>query len=253
MGKYLDRLFHRATERRWREAAQTAKSADWRDLRKLRDQARGLRQQLDQLILTADERLNCPDVGSTRFFRPQRTDWSWRPDLWRGPLQRFGQSSVSRKTPLDDQVKLFHDCATSEITFRQIRNRQAGDLAPFGLSLEVFGFDGSFLSLSAELPSESTSGMTRSHLMRLDASVEAERPVEVIARLNIQHGPNTEQIGHHFSTDSPEVSIEFDLAYANLNENRISKVWLDLIFQSPEMNRLVVRDLTLCRHFRAEL
>ena len=50
-----------------------------------------------------------------------------------------------------------------------------------------------------------------------------------------------------------EVRVEFDLAYSRLNEKRIEKIWLDLIFEAPDMNQVVLRDLTFARHRRAAL
>ncbi|MGI9370572.1 MAG: DUF6478 family protein, partial [Ruegeria sp.] len=49
------------------------------------------------------------------------------------------------------------------------------------------------------------------------------------------------------------VGVDFDLAFANLNEQRIEKIWLDLIFSNPQMNHIYLRDVTLCRHHRADL
>ena len=45
--------------------------------------------------------------------------------------------------------------------------------------------------------------------------------------------------------------VEFDLAYSDLNEQRIEKAWIDLIFEGPEMNRVVLRDVNLSRAPRA--
>ena len=47
--------------------------------------------------------------------------------------------------------------------------------------------------------------------------------------------------------------VEFDLAYSKLNEKRVEKAWIDLIFEGPEMNQVVIRDLTFSRRPRAAL
>jgi hypothetical protein len=47
--------------------------------------------------------------------------------------------------------------------------------------------------------------------------------------------------------------VEFDLAYTKMNEKRVDAVWLDLIFEGPEMNQVTIRDLTFSRYPRAEL
>ncbi|MFC3613290.1 DUF6478 family protein [Lutimaribacter marinistellae] len=253
MGKVLDRLFHLRAMQRWRQAASGAGDADLAALRVQRNQARELRAHLDHLVHTADGRLALPRIGSSFFPKPHGTDWSWRPEAWRGPLPVPGLSSVPTKSMLGHEVTLFHDCEFSELTLRQLRNLREADLAPYGLRMDVFKFDGSFLSLVIDLPPEAARGMTRSHLLRVDTIIETEKPLEIFARLNIRHGPNTEQIVRELPLNEQEVKVEFDLAYSRLNEKRIEKVWLDLIFEAPEMNQVVIRDLTFCRHRRAAL
>ncbi len=148
---------------------------------------------------------------------------------------------------------MFHDCRISELTFRQIRNTREEDLAPYGLRMDVFRFDGSFLSLAIDLPPEAVAGLQRRHLMRLSMVIEMEQPLEIFARLNVKHGPNTEQIVRELPLNEVEVMVEFDLAYTNMNEKRVERAWIDLIFESPEMNQIVLRDLTVARRPRAEV
>ncbi len=253
MGKLLDRYLQRKVLTRWRDAAQRADQASLSELRRQRDDARQLRKQLDLLTRAADGRLVQPMIGSDQFPRPLGTDWSWRPNLWKLPSDRKGLASVPRKARMDEQMTLFHDCDQSEIAMQQVRNRRDKDLAPFSMAIEVFDFQGSFLSLSVELPADAATNLTGQHLMRVDTVVESERPAVVFARLNIQHGPNTEQVLRQLDLSRPEAAVEFDLAHLHLNERRIEKLWLDLILEQPAMNRVILRDLTFCRHHRADL
>lgn len=253
MGSILNRLIHARALRRWRRAAHSAADVALPVLRQDRSEARELRAQLDRLIHVADGRLALPKIGTSYFPKPHGTDWSWRPALWRGPLPRPGISSVQPKTRIGTEISVFHDCGTAEITLRQIRNTRESDLAAFGLRMDVFNFDGTFLSLVIDLPPEAVRGMTRDQLLRLSCIIEAERPLEIFARLNIKHGPNTEQLVREMPMEQSEAMIEFDLAYTKLNEKRIESAWLDLIFEAPEMNQVTLRDLTLARHPRAAL
>jgi hypothetical protein len=50
-----------------------------------------------------------------------------------------------------------------------------------------------------------------------------------------------------------EVMVEFDLAYSKMNEKRVERLWVDLIFEGPEMNQVILRDVTFSRRPRAEL
>ncbi|MBT8168591.1 DUF6478 family protein [Falsiruegeria litorea] len=253
MSRVLDRMFHMRALSRWRRAARAAGQSNLSVLRTQRNQARDLRTHLDRLIHVADGRLALPKIGSSFFPKPHGTDWSWRSELWRGPLPVPGLSSVPTKSTLGGEVQLFHDCEYSELTLRQLRNTREADLAPYGLRMDVFKFDGSFLSLVIDLPAEAAVGMTRAHLLRVDTIIETEKPLEIFARLNIKHGPNTEQIVRELPLSEKDVMVEFDLAYSRLNEKRIEKIWLDLIFEAPDMNQVVLRDLTFCRHRRAAL
>ncbi|MBE1285133.1 MAG: hypothetical protein GJ676_17610 [Rhodobacteraceae bacterium] len=253
MGRFLDALLHRRTLGRWRAAASGAENADLTSLRTQRNHARSLRTHLDQLIHVADGRLALPVIGTSYFPRPHGTDWAWRPELWRGPLPVPGLSSVPTKSMLGNEVTLFHDCDFSELTLRQLRNTREEDLAAYGLRMDVFKFDGSFLSLVVDLPDDATHGLTRAHLLRVDTIIEAEKPLEIFARLNIKHGPNTEQMVRELPLNEKDVMVEFDLAYSRLNEKRIEKIWLDLIFEAPDMNQVILRDLTFARHRRAAI
>ena len=46
---------------------------------------------------------------------------------------------------------------------------------------------------------------------------------------------------------------EFDLAYADLNDKRIERAWVDLILNDASMTRIVIRDVVVSRRPRAEL
>ena len=221
-------------------------------LRSERAQARKLRYHLNELISVADNRLALPMIGSNAFSKPHGTDWAWRPSIWREPLAVPGRSSVLSKAKLGEELTLFHDCQQSELTLRQVRNTREADLAPFGLRMDVFNFDGSFLSLVLDLPSDAVAGLQRRHLIRMDTIVEMEKPLEIFVRLNIKHGPNTEQIVRELPLHEEEIMVEFDLGYSNLNEKRIDGGWIDIIFENPQMSQVTLRDLTLSRRPRAE-
>lgn len=119
--------------------------------------------------------------------------------------------------------------------------------------MDVFKFDGSFLSLVIDMPKASIAGLKKDHVIRIDTIVEVEKPIEIFARLNIKHGPNTEQFVRELPLYEENVMVEFDLAYSNLNEKRVEKAWLDIIFEGPEMNQVTLRDLTFSRRLRAAI
>jgi hypothetical protein len=117
--------------------------------------------------------------------------------------------------------------------------------------MDVFRFDGSFLSLVVDLPHDAIKGLRKNHLICMNTIVETEKELEIFARLNIKHGPNTEQIICELPLTQDDTTVEFDLAYTNLNEKRVDSAWVDLIFEGPEMNQVTLRDMTFSRRPRA--
>jgi hypothetical protein len=250
---FLGRLLHQRTMRRWERIAEQAARMRLSELRQVRLRALQLRALLDRVVHTADSRLTLPLIGSNAFQKPLHSDWAWRPQLWRGPISPPGVASAETKTSFGEEVTLFHDCRISELTVRQVRNTREADLAPFGLKMDVFNFDGSFLSLVVELPPEGVQGLKRKHLVRMNAVVDTENRLEIFARLNVRHGPNTEQLVRELPLGEDEIMVEFDLAYTKLNEKRVEAAWVDLIFEGAQMNQVVLRDVTFSRRPRAEL
>ena len=249
----ISQLLHRRTLSRWSRTARGAAAAPLAKLRSQASQARKLRHQLDEVIFRAEDRLALPAIGSNTFPKPKNADWAWRPQLWKGALPRVGLVAVDSQTPFGKEATVFHDCRISELTIRQIRNTREADLAPYGVRMDVFKFDGSFLSIAIDLPKEAVAGLKKNHLIRMNTIVETEKPIEIFSRLNLRHGPNTEQIVRELPLAQEDVWVEFDLAYTKLNERRAERMWLDLIFEGPEMNQVIIRDVTFSRAPRADI
>ncbi|MEE9388129.1 MAG: DUF6478 family protein [Paracoccaceae bacterium] len=253
MSRLLNNYFHRRVLRRLNRAMSLARTQDLYALRKTRVRARELRRLVDKILHIADGRLTLPLIGSNAIQKPLHSDWAYRPELWRGPLTPPGIAPAITKTRLGDEVQVFHDCKISEITLRQVRNTHGQDLAPFGLSIDVLKFDGSFLSLVIDLPNSGLDGLKLRHLMRMTLSIDLEQPLEIFARFNVKHGPNNEQLVREIEVIDGHAVVEFDLAYTNLNEKRLERAWVDLIFEGPQMNQIVLRDVTFSRRPRAEI
>lgn len=246
------RRFQRALSR-WRGTARAAESMSLRQLTHAARRARMLRAPLDDVLREADSRLALPRIGSNNFVRPSDVDWSWRPDSFRGELPTSGQSSVQTRTKIGHELTVFHDCPDAQVTVRQFRNTREEDLAPFAVRLDVFEFNGSFLSFSLDLPQDVTQDISPKHLIRMDCIVETESPLEIFARLNLTHGPNTENVVRQLPMDGVHNTIEFDLGYVDFNPVRTEKLWVDLIFEQSQMNQITIRDLTFSRYPRSEM
>ena len=247
------KLLHRFMLRHWKRVSRLSPDAELASLRARRQQARQLSIPLQELITIADSRLAIPRIGSTTFPRPAGTDWAWRPMVWRAGLTKRGLAPALNKAKIGDEIVVFHDCTRSEIAITQQRNRREDDLAPYGLTVETYHFDGSFLSLALDLPDAACVGLQKRHIVQLSALISREAPITIYARLNVKHGPNTEQVMLTLPHENGEISIAFDLAYTQLNEKRTEKMWIDLMFENPAMNNIVIRDLHICRYPRAAI
>ncbi len=246
LAQALDRWCLRRVQGRWTRAGTDAPELDLFELRALRAEARAMRRQIDRLVHAADARLSLPLTDRQEW--PLGTDWIWRPDGWRGPLPDPGEVIAGQASQVSEDLALYHDCPLSEIAFRQLRNTEGR--TPFGLALEVFGFRGNFLSLSLGLPEGAATGLGPRHVLRLDAVIEADRPLRAFARLNLKHSAGLAQQTSDLTQGG---EAEFDLAYAGIGEARIERAWLDLIFNDVAMTRILLRDAVLSRRPRAGL
>ena len=253
LAQLVDQWRLRKVQERWAKAADEAPGMEPFALRSLRAEARAMRRQIDRVIHAADYRLGSPAFGAGLPRMPLGTDWGWRPDVWRGPLPSPGAVAAAGRTAVSDDLALFHDCPLGEVALRQVRNHGDADRAPFGLVVDVFGFQGSFLSLAIGFPPDAVAGLRARHVLRIDALVECDRPLKAYARLNVKHGPNVAQLVQDMPPGGRERLVEFDLAYAGLDEARIEHLWLDLIFNAPALSRITLHDLVASRRPRAEL
>jgi hypothetical protein len=240
----------RRSLRRWDRAAGDVRTMPLSDLRRTARRARALRARLDAVLAGGEARLARRLAPGRAIRRPPGSDWAWRPAAWREPVSPATATGVAISTPLGPDAALHHDCPLSEVTLRQAA---ADALAPHAVEIEVYGFAGSYLSLAVDLPSAAAAGLTRRHILRVEAELSFESPLGVVARLNLLDGPNTEQLLQKLPADGPVSVAEFDLFYAGFGDGRIEKLWLDLIFTDPGMNRIRVGDLTFSRRPRAQL
>jgi len=47
--------------------------------------------------------------------------------------------------------------------------------------------------------------------------------------------------------------VDFDMYYSETDFSAISDIWLDLIIKTPMMNKLVIKDVVVSRHPRADV
>lgn len=250
---FLDRFGLSQTLRRWSRTVEAPGTVSARELSALHGQMRATRDRIDTLAILAETELLQRATGTDGIERPDQCDWAERPAPWCRKLRPRGHVRPGSPHDIGGGVTLFHDASEAEMSLRQ-------DVAPaglhgpaFGLVFEVYRFDGSFLSLVQDLPAAALQGLTLNHYIGVHLRMTREHPVEVYARLNVQHGPNQEQMVRQIDFRDDVGRAEFDLAYSKINEKRIEKAWLDVILEGPEMNRLAIWDMVLLRAPRADI
>ncbi len=244
-GKLLSRQI-----RRWGRKAETC---DANALREMVSQTANLHSEIGDFLAQSKHRLRLKEARNFPTSVPSTATWTWRPDLWTGQLSLGTGEPQGAKITLSQDVTLFHDCPLAEFHYRQFRTDRTNDTAPTGLEFGVFEFDGTFLSLAIDVPDAGCSGLNRNHIVQVDLSLDLEAPIEVFARLNVQHGPNIEQLVQELNGIQSEAKFEYDLAYSNLREKEVERAWLDLIFEKPRMNQVTLRDVIFSKRPRTPL
>ena len=237
----------------WSDLVEKASSMNVGELQSLSNDAERLRELLDRFDQIAEAK-----SGSTRQIDVPdglvgHVEWMGRPNFWLGKVAKTGLTEPESGVALGDGVKLFHDCALREISLRQEQNPKMPNLPPFGLAMDVMRFEGSFLSLVLELPEGVLSGLSRTHVLTVNFDTNSDRPVGIYVRLNLQCGPNTVTMLREVPRDGSGSSVEFDLAYSEMDEARLENGWIDVMFEDPKMLGIEMRDVTLFRSGRAEV
>lgn len=248
---YLDRTGWKITFGRWKRAAARLRHLPLSSVRQKRTDVRALRRVLDTYLSLADDRLL--DDLDLDPQRPAASDWIWRPRIFRRRSEKRGFAGLAGPWRFDDEVALFHDCPQGMIGARQMLSPLGSGEALFALQIDTFQFAGSYLSLSFDLPQRAASSMSHRHLLVVEGRFDALRSSGLYARLNIRHGPNLAQLTEKMDSVGGRVAATFDLAQTVLNEKRIEKAWVDILFENPFFNQYHLGDMTIHRRPRAEL
>ena len=224
------------------------------DLQKRRAEAIAYAGDLMTLARLADQDLRRRAIGQDRQEGlPEIAHWGYRPDALFQPIEPATTVAVQSPFDLTGGLKIFHDCTQSEIILRQTPRNDPHASAPFAISLEVFRFDGSFLSMALDVPLARAASVKLSDILQVSLDISMDFPIDLYARVNVIHGPNSEQMVRKMEWHNGRLSAEFDMAYSKVNDKRIEKIWIDLIFERPSMNLLQLGDFLVVCMPRAEL
>ncbi|MDO5647058.1 DUF6478 family protein [Paracoccus sp. (in: a-proteobacteria)] len=223
----------------------------------LRAAASELSEALTEFLHHAADLASTPTATPEPEGLPAGTDWTWRPIILRGEARQQVYVAPDSGVWLTPELQLYHDCPHRALILRQALNRDLTTPCAFGLTTEIMGHGGSYVSLSITLPKDAVQGLGPDHILRMDTVMTAEREVTAYARLNIAQGPNTatmlRQLGDPISGPNTRREVEFDLGFADLTSRAIENVWIDVIFERPGMNAVTMADAVMSRHARAQI
>lgn len=221
----------------------------------LREQAQALHRSLSRFLQASDP-LMLPRIGLAPDDLPAGADWHWRPRLLCGQISPGAVAAPRSGHRLGEDAALWHDCPHDALILRQLARPRPGQAACYGLQIEMMGAFCGFLSLALDLPGDGLEGLGPDRVLHLDAVMDAERPITLYARINLVQGPNTEtmlrQLGHPVEGPGARRQADFDLAYAGLANRPVDRAWLDLIFEAPRRNAVILDDLLVSRRRRAQ-
>ena len=107
--------------------------------------------------------------------------------------------------------------------------------------------------MALDVPRARAASVKLSDILQVSLDITMDFPIDLYARVNVIHGPNSEQMVRKMEWQNGRLSAEFDMAYSKVNDKRIEKIWIDLIFERPSMNLLQMGDFLVVCMPRAEL
>jgi len=249
---WFDRRVRTRAIEQWRSLGKNISGRSLSDLLKLRSDAYRAIDVIEAFTQTATVEIGGHLSRDVEIRKSKNADWAWRPEVFFQKGCVAPQINPASGVGVGSNISLHHNASACSMILKQVTTLKSTSLAPFDIALEVFDFDGSFLSLSLDLPETAMHSLSNQNIFEMEFRLTSEQQLPIFARINVKHGPNVEEQIKELSHQHENFTVEFDLGYMDLNEHRLEKVWIDLIFDDAQMNRIVLHDLTVCRRLRAQ-
>lgn len=181
------------------------------------------------------------------FDLPTKTQWAFSPELQNRSSEGGMSGAILTGTSLGDNITLHHAGEGQEFSV------QRPDDYASGLIFDFADFNGDFFSLAVDLPMEGYKTLGPQDLLRISLQTKSSEPFEAYARLNLCHGPNTERITRMIRIGEGDSFAEFDIFYTEVEQNRATSVWVDLIINDPTGKKFDLEQIVVLRRARASL
>ncbi len=181
---------------------------------------------------------------------PLNCDWAWRAAEFYQSNAIFPISSPQSGMDIGPSSKLFYNGTDDQISvFADVPAIGSG---PIGLGLAIEEFTGEFLSLAFAAPDAAAQGMTKFTLFQCDMMTVVDHQVIFHLRLNVQYAATVATFTQVAKTSGGHLCATFDPGFCPFEVGEFSKIWLDVMIDSPNYNRIIVNDLTLLRYPRGQ-
>ncbi len=181
------------------------------------------------------------------FHVPPKTQWGFTPSLQSAITQDGISGNILTGTALGPHVTLHHGGDGAQFSIQQ------PDDYGTGLAFEFGDFTSDFFSLAFEIPLEGVLNLGCQDLLRFVLRTQATAPFEAYVRLNLCHGPNTEQVVRMINIGAGESFAEFDIFYTDYEQKRAASAWIDLIINDPAQKWITLEEVVILRRARASL
>ena len=170
---YLGRALSAVYLKFWRNRLQRAAGEKTAKLRQQRREALALQRALGDVLPRINDELHHRLNRSKAYRHGSNMLWSWRPELWAAPCPSAAGPVPQSGAHLASNTKVFFDDADCAVIIQQFRNDMSEAFAPYGVALELFQFEGSFLSLAIDLPDELYETFAKDELIGLSGAIVA--------------------------------------------------------------------------------
>ncbi|PIB26532.1 hypothetical protein BFP76_11560 [Amylibacter kogurei] len=237
----------------WRRKLRYATRFKTNDIQDIQRRLRRIAFERSKMNADAVEQISTTLADQISLNAPNKTDWCKRPKAWSVTQSTLPASASGSPQKICSSVILFHDCPLGNIQIEQTKSSHQDTTANFDLSIKVGKFEGSYLSLVVTLPNDAIIDLSHNHILQSNLLVDCEPSMDIYARLNLKSKSGTQQIIRTFEPTDISRVVNFDLQGHVTRDRIIDKSWIDVSFDNPENQSIILHDLTCFRRRRAAI
>ena len=219
------------------------------------DEMVAARRELDKRLARIDRDLNMAALATKQsramIRKPARCLGSYRAGVLAQEMSPNSLVGVSGNVALHQDMRLYHDCGLKEVTLRQLAGQKKSVGAPYKLVTDVLDFDGQYMSYSLDIPTELYQGLNPDELYKVVVILRSETPMSALVRLNLELGPEVKYLEQALDLTGQSVELSFDPWSFDLS--KMSKIWVDILFNAPRYQRMVLEDFVVHRCLKPEI